>query len=364
MFYNLFYQHSADVVSGFNIFKYITFRAGGAFITSLFFALIFGSRFVSFLKKKQKKGQPIRDDGPLSHIVAKQGTPTMGGILILISLVVGSVLWVDLTNFYFWTVLFVTVAYGLLGFWDDYLKVARQNTKGVSFRMKMSIQILVALIALLLLHLYSTSHTETKVYLPYLKNLVIDLGVFFYLFAFVVIIGSSNAVNLTDGLDGLAIGPVIFVGLVFAIFSYVAGNAVFSSYLYLPNIEGAGELTVFFGALVGAGLGFLWFNAPPAQVFMGDTGSLALGGAFGVTSVIVKQEFILAIAGGLFVAEALSVMIQVAYYKATGGKRIFLMAPLHHHFEKKGWAEPTIVIRFWIISIILAVIALSSLKIR
>ena len=364
MFYNLFYQNSVDVVSSFNLFKYITFRTGAAFMTSLLFSLFFGARFISYLKKKQKKGQPIRDDGPISHIVAKQGTPTMGGILILVSLIVGSLLWVDLTNSYFWTVLFVTVSYGFLGFCDDYLKVSRQNPKGVSLRVKMATQLITAFIALYFININYDSVDQTSIYLPYLKDVVIDLGLFFYIFAVVVIIGSSNAVNLTDGLDGLAIGPVIFVGLVFAIFTYVAGNAVFSSYLYLPHIEGSGELAVFCGALVGAGLGFLWFNAPPAQVFMGDTGSLALGGAFGIISVIIKQEFILAIAGGLFVAEALSVMIQVAYFKISGGKRIFLMAPLHHHFEKKGWAEPTVVIRFWIIAIILAVIALSSLKIR
>jgi phospho-N-acetylmuramoyl-pentapeptide-transferase len=364
MLYNLFAHHSSDWWFGFNLFKYLTFRTGAAFVTSIFFCLIYGGRFISFMKKKQKKGQPIRDDGPISHIVGKQGTPTMGGVLILASLVFSSLLWTNLQNIYIWLVLFVTLGCGGLGFWDDYTKVRTQNSKGISSLTKLSLQFLIALMAMTFLYFSKTVAGSPVLYFPFFKNLILDMGVFFIPFGVFVIVGSSNAVNLTDGLDGLAIGPVIIAGMTFALFSYVCGNSIFAHYLHIPHVPGAGELSVFCGALVGAGLGFLWFNAPPAMVIMGDTGSLALGGAIGMISVIIKKEILLAVVGGLFVVEALSVIIQVSYFKWSGGKRIFLMAPLHHHFEKKGWSEPSIVIRFWILSILLAVISLASLKIR
>ncbi len=364
MLYNLFAHHASDWWFGFNLFKYLTFRTGASFMTSLFICLLFGGRFIRFMKRKQKTGQPIRDDGPLSHIVEKQGTPTMGGVLILISLLISSFLWTDLSNVYVWVVIFVTLGCGLLGFWDDFTKVKRQNSHGISSLTKFSLQLLISFCAIAFLYFSKKALCEPTLCFPFLKSFVLDLGVFFIPFGMLVLVSSSNAVNLTDGLDGLAIGPVIIAALSFALFSYISGNSIFSQYLQVPHVQGAGELTVFCGALVGAGLGFLWFNAPPAMVFMGDTGSLSLGGALGMVSVIIKQEIMLVIVGGLFVIEALSVIIQVGYFKWTGGKRIFLMAPLHHHFEKKGWSEPAIVIRFWIISIVLAVISLASLKIR
>lgn len=364
MLYNLFAPHAVDWWTGLNLFKYLTFRTGAAFMTSLFLCLVFGGRIIGFLKRKQKKGQPIRDDGPLSHILEKQGTPTMGGVIILGALVVSSLLWTDLTNVYIWVVLLVTLGCGLLGFWDDYTKVVQQNSKGVSSGAKIALQLLISFVAIGYLYMSKAALCEPTLCFPFFKTVMIDLGIFFIPFGMLVVIGSSNAVNLTDGLDGLAIGPVIIAALTFALFAYISGNSVFSHYLQIPHVQGAGELAVFCGALVGAGLGFLWFNAPPAMIFMGDTGSLALGGALGMISVIIKQEILLVVVGGLFVVEALSVILQVGYFKWTGGKRIFLMAPLHHHFEKKGWSEPAIVIRFWILSILLAVISLASLKIR
>ena len=364
MLYNFLAHHSSDWWFGFNLIKYLTFRTGAAFMTALILSLIFGERFIHFLRKKQKKGQPIREDGPLSHIIGKQGTPTMGGVLILGTLAISTLLWADLTNTYVWVTLYVTLLCGAIGLIDDILKVTRYNSKGISSCVKLFLQITVAVSIMTFLYYSKAALCTPSICFPFVKDLIVDLGWFYIIFGAFVIVASSNAVNLTDGLDGLAIGPVIIASLSFGLFAYIAGNSIFSNYLQIPHVQGAGELTIFCGALVGAGLGFLWFNAPPAMIFMGDTGSLALGGALGTISLITKQEIILGIVGGLFVIEALSVIVQVSYFKWTKGKRIFLMAPLHHHFEKKGWSEPTIVIRFWIISIVLAVIALASLKVR
>jgi phospho-N-acetylmuramoyl-pentapeptide-transferase len=346
----------------FNLFRYITFRAGGAFFTALVFGFLFGRPLIDLLRRKQGKGQPIRDDGPAGHFV-KAGTPTMGGLLILSALLVSTVLWARLDNPYVWIVMLVTLGFGLIGFADDYAKVTKQNTKGVSGRVRMLSGIVIAALATYAASSFHPVGLTDQLAMPVFKNVLINLGYFFIPFGTVVIVGSANAVNLTDGLDGLAIMPVMIAGIAFGVISYVVGNYNFTEYLGVHFVPGTGELVIFTAALFGGGLGFLWYNAPPAAVFMGDTGSLALGGALGAIAVCTKHEIVLAIVGGLFVVEALSVIIQVLYFKRTG-KRVFLMAPIHHHFEKKGWAEPQIVIRFWIISLILALIGLATLKVR
>ncbi|RMF11524.1 MAG: phospho-N-acetylmuramoyl-pentapeptide-transferase [Alphaproteobacteria bacterium] len=362
MLYNLLYPLS-DQFSAFNLFRYLTFRTGGAVITALLVAFVFGPPLIAWLKRKQKRGQPIRGDGPQSHIVTKQGTPTMGGVLILLAFLIATLLWADLTNRYVWACLWVTTGFGLVGFADDYLKVTRANSRGLPGKVKLVIEAGVALAAIAWIMQASGPELSGRLAVPLLKGVLLDLGLFFYVFGVVVIVGASNAVNLTDGLDGLAIVPVIIAAATFALISYLVGNAVFSNYLQITAVPGAGELAVFCGALVGAGLGFLWFNAPPAMVFMGDTGSLSLGGALGAVAVVTKHEIVLAIVGGLFVLETVSVIVQVASFKLTG-RRVFRMAPLHHHFEEKGWAESTVVIRFWIIAVILALVGLSTLKLR
>jgi phospho-N-acetylmuramoyl-pentapeptide-transferase len=311
----------------------------------------------------QKHGQPIREDGPESHLVTKKGTPTMGGLLILLALTISTLLWADLRNGYVWAVLFVTLGYGVLGFADDYLKVSRRNSKGVPGRVKLIVQAVIGFIAAVWIVSLSRNALGTSLTFPIFKEAAIQFGWFFPFIGMLVMMGASNAVNLTDGLDGLAIVPTIICAGVFALIAYLVGNRIFADYLQLHPVAGVGELTVFCSALIGAGMGFLWFNAPPAAVFMGDIGSLALGGALGAVAMATKHELVLMIVGGLFVVETVSVIIQVFWFKRTG-TRVFLMAPLHHHFEKKGWAEPTIVIRFWIVSMILALVGLATLKIR
>ncbi|MEO1705556.1 MAG: phospho-N-acetylmuramoyl-pentapeptide-transferase [Pseudomonadota bacterium] len=346
----------------FNLFRYITFRAGGAFLTALIFAFIFGQPLINLLRKKQGKGQPIRDDGPESHF-SKAGTPTMGGALILGALIVSTVLWARLDNGFVWLVLFVTMAFGAVGFADDYAKVSKQNTKGVPGRLRLGIGFLIATVAAFLAFQLHPAELQGQLAFPVFKDTLINLGLLFIPFALIVIVGSANAVNLTDGLDGLAIMPVMIAAGTLGTIAYAVGRVDFTQYLDVHYVPGTGEILIFTAGLIGGGLGFLWYNAPPAAVFMGDTGSLALGGALGAIAVATKHEIVLAIVGGVFVVEALSVIIQVAYFKSTG-KRIFLMAPIHHHYEKKGWAEPQIVIRFWIISLILAMIGLATLKVR
>jgi phospho-N-acetylmuramoyl-pentapeptide-transferase len=362
MLYNLLFP-LADQYPIFNLFKYITFRSGGAILTALLIAFIIGPRLIRALKRLQNGGQPIRDDGPESHLLSKKGTPTMGGLMMLIAVTCSTILWADITNDYVWIALFVTLGYGLIGFTDDFLKVTKRNTKGLSGKKKLLAQITIALVATLWIQSVTDASIHSHLSLPFFKEVLIDLGILYIPFAIVVMIGSSNAVNLTDGLDGLAIVPIMIAAACFALIVYLVGNAVFAEYLQILPVPGTGELAVFSAAIIGAGLGFLWYNAPPAMVFMGDTGSLAFGGALGSMAVIAKHEIVLAIIGGLFVAEAVSVMIQVASFKLTG-KRVFKMAPIHHHFEKLGWKEPTIVIRFWIISVILALIGLATLKLR
>ena len=345
-----------------NLFSYITFRAGGAFATALLFGFIFGRPLINLLRRKQGKGQPIRDDGPQSHFV-KAGTPTMGGLLILSALLFSTLLWARLDNPYVWIVVLVTLAFGIIGFADDYAKVTRQNTKGVSSRLRFGLGLLIAGLASYAASAFHPDGLTDQLAFPFFKNALVNLGWFFIPFGMVVIVGSANAVNLTDGLDGLAIMPVMIAGVTLGIIAYVVGSSAIANDLGIHAVPGTAEFLIFAAALFGGGLGFLWYNAPPAAVFMGDTGSLALGGALGAIAVCIKHEIVLAIVGGLFVVEALSVIIQVLYYKKTK-KRIFLMAPIHHHFEKKGWAEPQIVIRFWIISLILALIGLATLKVR
>ena len=351
-----------DQYSFLNVFKYLTFRTGLAMFTSMVVVLLVGTPFINFFSAKQIL-DPIREDGPEEHIIKKIGTPTMGGVLILLGLFSGILLWGDLSSVYIWFLLFIVTSFGLLGAFDDYKKIKYKNSSGISFRFKIIAQILIAILGLLLLSQFSSHEKLTNLYFPFFKNLIINLGWFFIPFSVFIIVGSSNAVNLTDGLDGLATVPVILVAGCFAFISYVTGNVVFSEYLQIPYIQGMGEASVFCGSIIGACLGFLWFNAPPAKIFMGDTGSLALGGSLGAVGIITKHEIVLAITGGLFVLEAVSVIVQVLSFKLTG-KRVFKMAPIHHHFEKKGWAESTIVIRFWIISIILAMIGLATLKLR
>jgi phospho-N-acetylmuramoyl-pentapeptide-transferase len=353
----------ADQFILFNLFRYITFRSGAACMTALIVSFWLGPVVIRWLRSVQRNGQPIRTDGPERHLIEKKGTPTMGGVLILFAMTISTLLWANLSNLYVWAVLFVTLGYGALGFADDFRKLARRDHRGVSGRTKLIAQTVIGLIAATWIMLLTRQPLGSNVAVPFFKEIMIPLGFGFPLFGMLVMLGASNAVNLTDGLDGLAIVPTIIAAGVFALISYLVGNRIFADYLQLIPVPGVGELGVFLAALIGAGLGFLWFNAPPAAVFMGDTGSLALGGALGAVAVAVKHEIVLMIVGGLFVVETVSVIVQVFWYRRTG-RRVFLMAPLHHHFEKKGWAEPTIVIRFWIISMILALAGLATLKIR
>ena len=359
----LMFRPLADQFILFNLFRYITFRSGGACMTALIVSFMVGPWLIRWLKSMQKQGQPIRLDGPERHLVEKKGTPTMGGLLILGTLTISTLLWVDLRNGYIWPVLFVTLSYGALGFWDDYLKVTKRDTRGVPGRTKLIVQAGAGLITAIWITALARGPLGTALTVPVFKEVVIQMGYFFPAFGMLVMMGASNAVNLTDGLDGLAIVPTMIAAAVFTLIAYLVGNRIFADYLQLNPVAGAGELAIFCSALVGAGMGFLWFNAPPARVFMGDIGSLAMGGALGAVAMVTKHEIVLMIVGGVFVVETLSVIIQVFWYKRTGN-RVFLMAPLHHHFEKKGWAEPTIVIRFWIISMILALVGLATLKIR
>jgi phospho-N-acetylmuramoyl-pentapeptide-transferase len=353
----------ADRVSVFNVFRYITFRAGGAVVTALFIAFVIGPSMIRWLRERQGKGQPIRADGPQRHIVEKQGTPTMGGLMILVSSIGATILWADLTDAYVWIVLIVTLSFGLLGFADDYKKVTKRTSDGISSSLRLFIEFAVAIAASYIVMRLEEPALAGNVAIPFLKTIMVPLGWGYLAFGALVVVGASNAVNLTDGLDGLAIVPVIIAALAFALIAYLVGNVKFADYLQLNYVAGTGELSVFLAALVGGGLGFLWYNAPPAMVFMGDTGSLSLGGALGAVAIAVKHEIVLAIVGGLFVMEAVSVIVQVASFKMTG-KRVFRMAPIHHHFEQLGWREPTIVIRFWIIAVVLALVGLSTLKLR
>ena len=361
MLYN-FLLNFVEYFTFLNVFKYITFRTGLSVFTSLFIVLIIGTPFIKYFSTK-KILNPIRNDGPSDHIIKKIGTPTMGGVIILFGLLTSVILWGDLKNIYLIFCIYIALTFGVLGAYDDYIKIKFNNSSGVSSKLKLLIQIILSLIGISALTYFSDYSEISNLYFPFFKNLIINLGWFFIPFGVFVIVGSSNAVNLTDGLDGLATVPVILVASCFAFISYVTGNIVFSDYLQIPYIEGTGEISIFCGAVIGSCLGFLWFNAPPAKIFMGDTGSLSLGGSLGAIGIITKHEIVLAITGGLFVLEAVSVMVQVISYKMTG-KRVFKMAPIHHHFEKKGWPESTVVIRFWIISIILAMIGLATLKLR
>jgi phospho-N-acetylmuramoyl-pentapeptide-transferase len=346
-----------------NLFKYITFRTIGALLTALLISFIFGGKIISLLKTMQKQGQPIRKDGPKNHIIFKAGTPTMGGLLILFAFTTSTLLWARLDNIYIWILLFVAISFGFIGLLDDWLKVSKMNSNGLKSYQKIIPQIFIAFIAAWLLAENTPTNFYNSISIPFLKESILFLGVFYIPFTIMVIVGSSNAVNLTDGLDGLAIVPVMIAASSLAVIAYLAGNINFSNYLQINYIPGVGEIAVFLGAVIGAGLGFLWFNAPPAMVFMGDTGSLSLGGVIGVTASASRHELVLIIIGGVFVLETISVIVQILSYKLTG-KRIFRMAPLHHHFEQKGWAESTIVIRFWIIAVVLALIGLSTLKLR
>ena len=359
MLYNLLYPLHIDY-SWLNVFRYITFRAIGSSITALLFVIIVGPIFIAWLKKKQI-GQVIREDGPESHF-SKQGVPTMGGVLILAAMIFSTFIWADLTNGLVWLLIGVSSFFGIIGSVDDWKKIRKGNSRGLTAREKLALQVVGASIVGLYLILHPVY--DGVLSLPFFKGILPDLGWWYIPFAVLVIVGASNAVNLTDGLDGLAAGPIVITGSVYLVFSYVAGNMVVAQYLQIPFVQGAGEVAVYCGTLVGACLGFLWFNTYPAQIFMGDVGSLSLGGTLGAVSIITKQELLLAIVGGIFVLEAVSVILQVGYFKLTGGKRIFLMAPIHHHFEKKGWVEPKVVVRFWIISIILGLIGLATLKLR
>ena len=361
MLYNLLTSYS-ETYSFLNFFNFLTVRTGLAIITSMVIVFLIGDKFINYFSTKNITN-PIREDGPENHLIKKIGTPTMGGLLILIGLFTGVLLWSDLTNPYNWLLIFITFSFGTLGAFDDYKKIKNKSSHGISSKFKFLIQIFLSLISLIILYIFIDSDLTNNLYFPFLKNLVINLGWFFIPFYLFVIVGSSIAVNLTDGLDGLATVPVILVAGCFAFISYVSGNIIFADYLLIPYIKGVGEVSVFCGAIIGASIGFLWFNAPPAKIFMGDTGSLALGGSLGAVGVVTKHEIVLAITGGLFVLEAVSVIVQVVSFKLTG-KRIFMMAPIHHHFEKKGWPESTVVIRFWIISLILAMIGLATLKLR
>ena len=369
MLYWLYEQMSAGGhIPVLNLLKYLTFRTGMALFTAQIVVVLMGSRFIRWMQAKQGKGQPIRADGIARHVVEKAGTPTMGGVMILAGLLVGTLLWSDLSNVYVWAVILVTVGYGILGFTDDYAKVTKQTTDGISGRVRLVLEALIALAAVALIVIYGGRPPEspelaTSVAFPIFKGLLLDMGWFYLAFGAFIIVGAANAVNFTDGLDGLATVPVMIAAAAFGLISYLVGNYVFATYLQLHFVPGVGEVGVFCGAMIGAGLGFLWYNAPPAKIFMGDTGSLALGGALGTVAVATKHEIVLGIIGGLFVLETLSVMIQVASFKLTG-KRVFRMAPIHHHFEKLGWSESTVVIRFWIIAVMLAIFGLATLKLR
>ncbi|WP_265518124.1 phospho-N-acetylmuramoyl-pentapeptide-transferase [Nitratireductor luteus] len=352
----------ADEFSAFNVFRYITFRTGGALMTSAFIVFLFGPAIINSLRVRQGRGQPIRADGPQTHF-KKAGTPTMGGLMMLCGILGASVLWANLSSVYVWVVLMVTVGFGAIGFYDDYLKVTKQSHLGFSGKVRLLLEFLIAGFAAWLIMRAGQAPFSSSLTFPFFKELLLNLGVFFIPFAAFVIVGAGNAVNLTDGLDGLATVPVMVAAASFGVIAYLSGNAIFADYLQIHFVPGTGELSVILGAVIGAGLGFLWFNAPPAAIFMGDTGSLALGGLIGTVAVATKHEIVLAIVGGLFVIEIFSVIIQVAVFKMTG-KRVFLMAPIHHHFEKLGWTESQVVIRFWIIAVVLALIGLSTLKLR
>jgi phospho-N-acetylmuramoyl-pentapeptide-transferase len=361
MLYNLLAPYADDFIL-FNLFRYLTFRTGGAIMTALLICFLIGPGMIRWLKKKQKEGQPIRQDGPETHL-KKAGTPTMGGLMILLSAGISVLLWADISNPYVWIVAGVIIGYGLIGAADDYAKLTRRSHRGVPGKIRLLFEFGIASCAIAAYMHYTPNAIDTGLAIPFMKDFLVPLGFFFIPFAMLVIVGSSNAVNLTDGLDGLAIVPVMIAAACFGLIAYFVGNAVYAPYLGIPYVPGTGELAVICGSLIGAGMGFLWFNAPPAMVFMGDTGSLAMGAGLGAIAMVVKHEIVLAVIGGLFVLETVSVMIQVASFKLTG-KRVFAMAPLHHHFEKKGWSEPTVVIRFWIISVILALIGLATLKLR
>ncbi|KMO20986.1 phospho-N-acetylmuramoyl-pentapeptide-transferase [Methylobacterium platani] len=353
----------SGVFSPLNVFRYITFRTGGALFTAGFFVFWFGPWIISLLRLRQGKGQPIREDGPQSHLLTKRGTPTMGGLMILAGVMVAVLLWANPRNHYVWIVMMVTLGFGAIGFYDDYLKVTKQSHKGFSGKFRLGLEALIAVAACVAVAEYSAPGLAYRLAFPVFKDAIINLGLFYVAFAGFVIVGAGNAVNITDGLDGLAIVPVMIAAATFGIIAYLVGNVIYASYLQVNYVPGTGELAVVCGALIGAGLGFLWFNAPPAQIFMGDTGSLALGGLLGTVAVATKHEIVLGIVGGLFVLEILSVIIQVASFKLTG-KRVFRMAPIHHHFEQKGWKEPQVVIRFWIIAVVLALLGLATLKLR
>ena len=361
MLYNLLTPLAKDFLV-FNLFNYITFRTGGAIMTALVICFIIAPPMIRWLKKLQKQGQPIREDGPQTHF-SKAGTPTMGGLMILISVTISTFLWADLSNPFVWLALMVMVGYGLIGFTDDFLKLTKRNVKGLSGRWKIMGQTVIGLAATLGIMLALPPNVNMHIAIPFMKDFFIYIGWFFPVWSLLVIIGASNAVNLTDGLDGLAIVPVAIAAACFGLICYIVGRVDYAAYLHLSHIPRTGELAILCGALIGGSMGFLWYNAPPAMIFMGDTGSLAMGGVLGAIAVMVKHEIVLAIIGGLFVLETVSVIVQVLSFKLTG-KRVFAMAPIHHHFEKKGWSEPTIVIRFWIIAVILALIGLSTLKLR
>jgi phospho-N-acetylmuramoyl-pentapeptide-transferase len=357
-----FFSSLVENYSFLNVFKYITVRIALSVITSFIIVFLIGEPLIKIFKRRQISG-PIRQDGPIDHIIKKSGTPTMGGLIIILGIFLGTFLWADLKNIYILTVIFISLSLGLLGFIDDLLKIKLKNSRGLNSKLKLTGQLFIALIAIFILSRYSDHQYLNNLYFPFLKNVVLHMGIFFIPFTILVIVGSSNAVNLTDGLDGLATVPVMLVALSFTLISYIVGNTIFAEYLKIPYIANAGELSIFCGAIFGSCLGFLWYNAPPAKIFMGDTGSLSLGGSLAAVAIIVKHEIVLAIIGGLFVLETLSVIIQVVSFKLTG-KRVFKMAPIHHHFEKKGWPESTVVIRFWIIAIILALVGLATLKLR
>ncbi|NRB10032.1 MAG: phospho-N-acetylmuramoyl-pentapeptide-transferase [Rickettsiaceae bacterium] len=362
MFYNLLLPLSTKSHIA-NLMTYITFRSGLALLLSLILSITFGPKMIRYLKSLQGAGQPIRDDGPASHF-DKAGTPTMGGLMIIFSSLVATLLFADLANPYIWIVLLVMLCFGLVGFVDDYTKITRKNHRGISAKSRVLVQFIVSFIAFLAISYFAQHNFTTRLTFPFFKNLFLDLSYFYFPFAMCVIIGSANAVNLTDGLDGLAVGTIAIAVSSFGIISYLVGNIIYANYLQIIYVPHVGELTIFCAAIIGSSLGFLWYNAKPAEIFMGDTGSLSLGAALGTISVISKHEIVLSIIGGVFVLETVSVIMQVGYFKFTGGKRIFLMAPIHHHFEKKGWSESKVVIRFWILAIIFALIGLSSLKLR
>ncbi len=356
-------ENFGDAIPVLNVLRYTTFRTGAAIMTALLFVFLFGPTLISKLRVKQGKGQPIRKDGPARHLLEKQGTPTMGGLMMLLGIVFATLLWADLTNLYIWTVLFVALGFGAIGFYDDFLKVTRATAGGFSGKVRLLLEFAIASIAVFVIVRIGNPASSSALAFPFLKEFLWQMGWFFIPFGAFVIVGAGNSVNMTDGLDGLAIVPVMIAAASFGLIVYLVGHAQFSEYLQLQNVPGVGELAVICGALMGAGLGFLWFNAPPAMIFMGDTGSLSLGGILGTLAVAAKHEIVLSIIGGLFVLETVSVIVQVASYKLTG-KRVFAMAPLHHHFEEQGWSEPTIVIRFWIIAVVLAIFGLATLKLR